>query len=158
MRDCALIDIRKAFDSVEHRSLGMAVWSVGLPEALCKLIGGMFTENILSIRDHVSGRTNTICPGRGVIQGDPLYPLLFVLVLDMAVAESGAFKGGIPIPSGRRHRALAADNIGNMSGGDDGVRLSLLAYADDIIAVAEIRNELQLSRLEVALAWPVTDW
>ena len=68
-------------------------------------------------------------------------PLLFGLVVDMAVAESGAFKGGIPIPSGKRDRAPAADNIGNMCGGDDGRRLSLLAYADDIIAVAESWDE-----------------
>ena len=146
--------MRKAFDSAEHRSLGMAMRSVGLPEALCKLIGGMFTENILSIRDHVSGRTNTIRPGRGVIQGDPL---LFGLVLDMAVAESGAFKGGIPLPSDRRNLAPTADNIQNVCGGDDGVRLSLLVLAYRI-AVDIVMEWSRKCKLVLNVSKSETSW
>ena len=74
----------------------------------------LFTD-ILSNRDQVSGRTNTIRPERGVIQGDSLSPLLFGLVLEKSLKREWGFcrrdtlthtigKGGADANSSRKHR------------------------------------------------------
>lgn len=89
-----LVDVRKAFDSVCHKSLILAMTRAGIPARLKTLVGRMFCENVLSITDPVNGSIGEIRSGRGVTQGDPLYPLLFNLVMDMIVEESGILLSG----------------------------------------------------------------
>ena len=73
----AFIDVAKAFDSVKHSQLRRAYQSAGLPSDFIELLENMYC-----------GSSTTFCDGskarirRGVLQGDPLSPLIFNLVLD----------------------------------------------------------------------------
>ncbi|MGL4350335.1 MAG: reverse transcriptase domain-containing protein, partial [Plesiomonas shigelloides] len=72
----AFLDLSKAFDSISHEALGEAAEQAGLPLPLLSYIG-----NVLTKSESVLGNTIIHC-GRGVKQGDPLWPILFVLAME----------------------------------------------------------------------------
>ena len=75
----AFIDLRKAFDSVNHLKLVEVLNNTGIP---MKIIANMYRGNRLYLQ---TGEKISI--ERGVLQGDPLSPTLFNLVLDAALKE-----------------------------------------------------------------------
>lgn len=96
----AILDIRKAFDSVPHEAIRRSLIAHGVDEALVKIVNNMYSEGRTVFKN---------CGGfeleikRSVKQGDPLSPLLFNLVLNpllVKLEESGeGFRvGGNAIP------------------------------------------------------------
>ena len=77
-----LFDIEKAFDSVSHKTLHTLLQHVGLPDHYCNAIKGLFHE--VTVTTNFQGATNVdINVGRGIKQGCPLSPLLFIAVMDI---------------------------------------------------------------------------
>ena len=73
----AFLDIRKAFDSTKHEELIKILAKIGIPRETLVLIADLYTGNIAELQNGDKIRLQ-----RGVIQGDPLSPLLFNLMLD----------------------------------------------------------------------------
>ena len=76
------VDLRKAFDRVEHDMLFKALRSHGLGEAYCKLLRQLYDG-----QEGVLNEDLRFGIGRGVRQGDVLSPLLFNSVLEAAIRE-----------------------------------------------------------------------
>ena len=111
----AFIDLRKAFDSVRHVSLIETLAKKGLPRKTLVLIADMYTGNSTTLQDG-----NIVNLKRGVLQGDPLLPLLFNLMIDEALES--------------------IDNQGTVL--FEGIALSHIAFADDLVILANDAEQL----------------
>lgn len=102
----SLLDFKKAFDSVSQNTLVGILRDLGLSP---RLVGYIHTQ--LTLGD------DWFRQGRGVLQGDPLSPYLFNILIDYILA-------GLPT------------DIGVDVGGH---KVSAIAYADDIVLFASSR-------------------
>ncbi len=110
------LDIAKDFDTVAHNTILEAAKSAGAPDPLINYLANLYEETEMSL-----GTMMTKC-GRGVRQGDPLSPLLFILVMNKALKAACPEKG---VELGGQH-------------------IDAIAYADDLVLIAQNSDELQL--------------
>ncbi|VDK41074.1 unnamed protein product, partial [Dibothriocephalus latus] len=111
----AVLDVAKAFDSVNHGTLLRAAEAHGAPPPFVNFLASSYSRTTT----HILG-SEVKCL-RGVRQGDPLSPLLFTCALSEALSYSD--------------RQLGFDM--------DGVTVDCIAYADDLVLFAESPQRLQ---------------
>lgn len=126
---CCFMDVEKAYDNVPHAALFSCLIALGLPKALVSIIRRTYVENTITVHFGAvsSGR---IVVTKGLRQGCPLSPLLYVVYASSV------------------ERALLKSCLGfrlriNTSGIDEGCRLPGLAFADDLVVMAESTRDLQ---------------
>ena len=104
------LDISKAFDSVCHRAIYNILENRGLDYGFIQYISFIYenSKTMLSFKGRVSEKRH---PSRGVRQGDPLSPLVFLLVMDEILFS---------IPE---HLVFC---------GKDDIKVNVIAYADDL--------------------------
>lgn len=116
------LDLRKAFDTVSHASLRRSLDRFKIPTKVKALIMSGYTECTTTIT--ASGQTTRPIPiRRGVKQGDPLSPYLFNMVVDELLCLLTNQGGGL---------------------GLGGTRIPTIAYADDLVLLAESRADMQI--------------
>ena len=115
----AFMDVKKAFDSVSHDALRKAYIRAGLPAGLVSLLEDMYTGNTTILS--ADPQQNKIKLRRGVLQGDPLSPVLFNLVMDDVLAG-------------------LSPNIGADLGTS---KINCLMFADDAVLMAQTPLGLQ---------------
>ena len=81
------VDFRKAFDSVSRSSIPLLLSAYGVPPLLVKATMELYTGSSAFIRTS-DGPTEAFPTSSGVLQGDTLSLLLFVLVLDYVLRRS----------------------------------------------------------------------
>ena len=87
-----LLDLAKAFDTVEHSSISRALRRFGVDPHMAAIVIDMYTD--ISTVIHVGGKqTSNIPIKRGVKQGDPLSPILFNMVIDELIDKLGTNYG-----------------------------------------------------------------
>ena len=116
----AFLDVSKAFDSVSHESIFLAAASAGIPDPIVKYIKSVYTRSQTQLRVNVT-LSREISVNRGVRQGDPLSPMLFNSVIDLALRKID-------------------DAIGVGLGSN---KLSCLAFAHDLVLLASTPKGLQ---------------
>ena len=113
----AFLDIKKAYDTVPHSRIISRLRDAGVRESMVRIVQDLLTNRTTVIYGY------TIHIGRGVPQGDPLSPLLFILYLQpLSEALAALDYGGLVLP------------------GD--LRLMDLLYADDAAILAETTENL----------------
>lgn len=105
----ASLDLKKAFDRIEHGALFTALQSQG--------VGHSYQTWLVALYSQQSGSVNGSTPfviNRGVKQGDVISPLLFNAGLEMAIArwKLRLATHGVSLGPGERHRQKASINTG----------------------------------------------
>ena len=119
---CGLsIDLKKAFDRVEHNVLFRALKNHGLQNGYCQLLRELYRGQQGVLSDEISFEID-----RGVRQGDVLSPMLFNCALENAIAE---WKGQL------REHGFALDNNPATE------RLTNVRFADDLLIFAKSTQE-----------------
>ena len=115
----AFVEYAKAFDSIQQRAGFQALRVHGVQEKYINIIKETYTEGTAQIRtEKLSGKIKIM---KGVRQGDTLSPVMFTAAVEKIF---------------RRKNIEAGINI-------NGLRLSSLRFADDIILFAESEEKLK---------------
>lgn len=122
----AFLDLRAAFDTVPREELWKALRKKGTPPKLTRAIKSMFdrVEGVVRMNGETSG---TFLLEKGVKQGDSLSPLLFVIFMDevLKVCKARTEKSFVGMWKLRP------------------VSCQALAYADDVVLIADSVGKLQ---------------
>ena len=139
------IDLRKAYDLVDREVLLSHLRSFGLPTEIISLIRNLYTNASFRVRvkDKLSQQRIT---SRGLMQGSVLSPLMFNILLEAVMREAGQLWDELGIQgirrTPRRTDDICAQRIGLRSSEPD-FYLRALAYADDIVLLANSRPEAE---------------
>ncbi|GBP81972.1 LINE-1 reverse transcriptase homolog [Eumeta japonica] len=114
------IDYQKAFDSLFHSSIWETLLSQGVPLDYIKVIKNIYDNSTSRVKLETTEPPIQI--SKGVRQGDPLSPTIFIAVLETIIGKLNWEKVGINI---------------------NGRYLSHLRFADDIVLLSESTNQLQ---------------
>lgn len=135
------IDLRRAFDAVNHEALFAVLTHMGFPPKLMALIRDWFSRRSTSVRVNGSD-SDPVEMAAGVGQGSVLSPLLFILFLESL------------------NRTLLADprldGVSIAIPGHNTLRILDLFYADDIVILAPSAAQLSIA-LSVVADW-CTAW
>ena len=124
----AFVDVRKAFDSVSHKSMLIAARRMGVPGPFLEYLEAYYKEATTQLR--VGGVLGTLIKlGRGVRQGDPLSGLLFNSIVDWVLSSLNRDLG-IPLDCG-------------LAGAERWIKAIAAAFADDLMLCAESQVALQ---------------
>ena len=123
----AILDMAKAFDSVTFPALLKTMSTKGIPRQMYEYIMNTYHRSSTVIQ-HGDWTSQKISPTCGVKQGDPLSPMLFNFVVDEMLKKINP-------------------DIGiNL----DGMKISILAFADDLVLMASSKIGLQTMIDQVA--------
>lgn len=120
---CIFIDFRKAFDSISRAALAGVLRAYHVPAKLINTIMSLYTDTQASVLTP-DGPTDPFTTTSGVLQGDTLAPFLFVLLLDWVLRMA--------IPSNSDGFLVRR----RVSSRHPEKRLSILAYADDLVLLS----------------------
>lgn len=112
------VDFKKAFDSVSRSSISVILRLYGVPETLNTAVMDLYGNTKASVQTN-HGLTEEFETTSGVLQGDTLAPLLFILVLDYVLRHCLNEEDSFVLARRRSTRHPA-------------IYLPALAFADDI--------------------------
>lgn len=125
-----IFDLKKAFDSVSHKSIHRVLLKHRLPIQFIEYVMAIYkgATTILSFKGDSS---QPLIPAKGVRQGDALSPLIFLLVFDEILTA-------IPEYEGVKYKGAVVNRI---------------AYADDLIS----NNKAGLQNIIDKISTPLYD-
>ena len=112
------VDFRKAFDSVSRYAISWVLQLYGVPDSLVSAVMDLYRDS-KAIVQTCDGPTQEFSTTSGVLQGDTLAPLLFIVLMDYVLRRSLREEDSYLLTPRRSPRHPA-------------VSLPALAYADDV--------------------------
>jgi hypothetical protein len=119
----AFVDLRKAFPSINRQRLLDKLSAIGV---FLRVLSRLYSKDTFSLLLDGIASNQKFTVSKGVHEGSPLSPLLFILYISDLVEylrRTGAEQGGLRL--------------------DDGTIICCILYADDILLLAETPEALQ---------------
>jgi hypothetical protein len=132
----AFIDYSKAFDSISHDSLWDALHHCAVSVIYINVLKNIYENTTSRVRLETRGEEIPI--ERGVRQGDPLSPKLFIAVLNQVIRKTNWNNGGIRVAGRLLTHLMFADDI--------------VVFAENSAALQEMVNSLCGESLKVGLS------
>eukprot|EP00111_Clytia_hemisphaerica_P013338 TCONS_00039146-protein len=111
------IGFKEAFDSINRESMFKILLAYGIPDKHVNAIQIMYTNNRANVMTS-EGETEFFDVVTGVLQGDPLAPYLFIVVLDYALRTAITSEDGVTIEK-RRSRRHHTEKLADLDFADD---------------------------------------
>ena len=128
----AFIDFEKAFDTVKHDQLWIAMSEQGIPEEYITITQRLYVKQKMQIKvEDKSSRMFEV--QKGVKQGDPISALLFICVLNKAIKAAKERWGRANRMRRQSMMGIVIDDTENP--------LSNLRFADDIVLISQSRED-----------------
>ncbi|GBL74729.1 Retrovirus-related Pol polyprotein from type-2 retrotransposable element R2DM [Araneus ventricosus] len=129
----AVLDIEKAFDSVSHDAIFEALQKINISPVIKDYLKFTYAHAKTFLCFNGSIKSEPVRPTRGVRQGDPMSPLLFLLVFDQVLNAIPDYEGFLI----------------------ESKRINHIAFADDLVLVADSMIGLNniINRILPALTW-----
>ena len=124
------IDFEKAFDPVGRNKVFPILHAYSIPEKIVKAMQMMYV-NTSAVVLTPEGETKNVNINTGVLQGDPLSPHLFIIVLDYALRTAIDDREGLTLTRRKSTRHPAS-------------HLTDLDYADDNALFTDMIQEAEL--------------
>lgn len=128
------IDLEKAYDSLEWSFIRGMLRRYNLPDNLIELIMSCISTVSTSLLFNV-GNLDSFCPSRGIKQGDPISPYIFILCMDFLgqlIQEKCEAQKWCPVKASR-----SGPSFSHLFLADDLV-LFAKANSDNCIAIREV--------------------
>ena len=141
------IDFAAAFDSVSHKFLDEALANAGAKRKTRALLRAIYSaaQGAVQIRDESGNITlsQAFDVRRGVVQGDIISPILFILALDQMVQEADTEGQGVCVGEIKELRVLGyADDAAMASVTVEEMTERLTKFADAALARADMKTKL----------------
>ena len=120
------VDLKKAFDSVNHNLLWEKLKTLGLSHQMLKVLQSMYSKATSRVRISTSEATDLFPCQKGVKQGCTLSPLLFSLFLTGLEVELKKNEAGVVLNGAVLDTMLFADDIVLLSCTSEGLKKHLL--------------------------------
>ena len=127
----AFVDFRKAYDAIDRTQLFGKLLNLGINGKMYKALESLYKGVKRCVRLN-NMHTDWFSVKCGLKQGCPLSPVLFNLYIDDLIRTLSSIGVGVKL--------------------DDGSLIAVLAYADDVVVLAESENDLQ-NLLNVLKSW-----
>jgi hypothetical protein len=121
--ELTFIDYTQAFDTISHEFLQISMEEHGLPPKIREIIGAIYKNAVGRVRGSFGAMSDPFPINRGVLQGDILSPILFIMCLNSIWYRS------------------EEPNDGWLINGE--WRLPEVSYADDIALIDILREDSQ---------------
>ena len=121
--EITFIDYTQAFDTISHEFLQISMEEHGLPLKIREVIGAIYKNAMGRVRGSFGAMSEPFSIKRGVLQGDILSPVLFIMCLNSIWYRSEEPNDGWQIT--------------------EDWRLPEITYADDIALIAIVREDSQ---------------
>ena len=128
----ALVDFEKAFDTVEHAALWAALLELGVDVAYIDLLKMVYSEQAATVSAGSESRAFNL--GRGVKQGDPISPLLFLAIMEVLFRRLKARWNKLNARRSGAYFGIVIDSAEDP--------LSNLRFADDVILFASNPSDI----------------
>lgn len=123
------IDIRKAFDSVSHSSILNTMTRIACPRPFVEYVKWVYKHATTNL--HYGGHKQKVKILKGVLQGDPLSPVVFNYLIDRAL-ESLSENIGYSLKHQQVNCMAFADDIILISGSVEGMKHNLKKFVGSL--------------------------
>ena len=153
------VDLKRAYDSVNHAAVIKVLETVGVAPQMCGLIRALLADATFRL-DVNGGLSEPIALDVGLPQGDPLSPVLFLLYIESLCRALDGIDVGLPEPAAAAGGGVAVAQ-GPVRRGllTAGQLLRDLLYADDVAVLSATFEDLVAARRvmeEWGVAWGMT--